>query len=667
MLVFDIESDGLLDTVSVIHCLNVIDRDTGKRLAFNAGVYRDGTPAHRDGTIVEGLALLESAKCIAGHKINWYDVPAIRKLFPKFNPKATRFDSLVCSQVIWTDLTDRDFACLRTGKLPEEFQKSGLVGSHSLAAWGFRLGVRKGDFDPKSYVNEETGEPHTWATIGFTQDMDVYGRQDVEVTLKLVELIESKKYAQECLDLESEVNQIIYRQFQRGFCFDDAAAMQLVAKLQRRHAELGALCQTAFEPWWAPDVAKGTAIFTPKKDNKKQGYTESAPLSKVKNVVFNPGSRDQIADRLIKLYDWEPTTFTDGGKPQVDETTLDALPYPEAKTLSESMMVEKRLGQIASGDKAWLKKATKGGIYGNADGKYYRVHGNVNTNGAVTGRMTHTDPNIAQTPKNEAPYGEECRACFIATPGLVLVGCDAEGIELRALAHYMAKYDDGEYGRAVAEGKKENETDAHSLNKKAMGFNSREKCKTLLYALIYGAQDFKLGTIVLDDFTPEQTEKFNLAYPTSKKKVRLAAIKKLGTTRRERLMTNLPAFGKVVEAVQAAVSTRGYLKGLDGRILHVRAAHAALNTLLQSAGAVLMKRALVLFERDVAKPLRTEGATVEYVANVHDEAQMETEEQHAEEIGKGFARAIERAGQYYKFRCPLAGSYGVGRNWKETH
>lgn len=667
MLVFDIESDGLLDTVSVIHCLNVIDRDTGKRLAFNGGVYRDGTPAQRDGTIVEGLALLESAKVIAGHKINWYDVPAIRKLYPKFKPKGRTFDSLVCSQVIWTDLSDRDFACLRTGKLPEDYMKSGLIGKHSLAAWGYRLGVRKGDFDPVNYVNEETGEPHSWATIGFTSDMDVYGRQDVEVTLKLVELIESKQYAQECLDLEHEVNQIIFRQYERGFCFDDSAAMALTGKLQRRHAELGELCQAAFAPWWAPDVAKGTAVFVPKKDNKKQGYTGGVPFSRVKNVVFNPGSRDQIADRLIKLYDWEPTTFTDGGKPQVDETVLEALPYPEAKTLSESMMVEKRLGQCANGDKAWLKKAVKTGIYGNGTNAQYRIHGNVNTNGAVTGRMTHSDPNVGQVPANDAPYGEECRACFIATPGLVLVGCDAEGIELRAMAHYMAVYDGGEYGRAVADGKKEDETDAHSLNRKAIGFNSRYNSKTFLYALIYGAQDFKLGTIVFDDFTDEQKAKFNAAYPANKKKVRAVAIKNLGTTRRERLMTNLPAFGKVVAAVQTAVTERGFLKGLDGRILHVRAAHAALNTLLQSAGAVLMKRALVLFERDVAKPLRTEGATVEYVANVHDEAQMETEEQHAEEIGKGFAHAIQRAGQYYKFRCPLAGSYGIGRNWKETH
>jgi hypothetical protein len=667
MLVFDVESDGLLDTISVLHCVNIIDRSTGQRLAFNGGVYRDGTPAQRDGNIEDGLRLLQSADSICGQNIIPYDCPAIRKLYPWFKPTGKIIDTKVCSAVIWTNIADLDFGLLSSGKLPEEFKQRGLIGSHKLEAWGYRLGEFKGDFSPKDYENPETGKPHTWATIGFTPEMDTYGRQDVEVTLKLYEKIESKNYSQECLDLEHRVAEIIFRQHERGFAFSVPKAEELTHKLQRRTAEIEAELQKVFQPWMAPVIAKGTAVFTPKKDNKKQGYTGGVPFSRVDLVVFNPGSRDHIADRLKALRGWKPVQFTDGGKPQVDESVLEPLPWPEAKLLNEYLMVGKRLGQVATGDKAWLKYAKNTGIYNRKTDGVVRIHGTVQTNGAVTGRMTHANPNVGQTPAVYAAYGEECRDCWIASPGLVLVGCDAEGIELRALAHFMARYDNGEYAEAVANGKKENETDVHNVNKRALTYNKRDNSKTFVYALIYGAQGYKLGCITFDDFTDEQKAKFNATYPSSKKKARHSALKRLGDNRREKLMANLPALGKLIEAVSHAVNTRGRLVGLDGRILHVRAAHAALNTLLQSAGAVIMKKALVLFEDTVATPSRSASALVEYVANVHDEFQIETEETHAESIGRGAAECIRLAGEFYKFRCPLAGSFGVGRSWRETH
>ncbi len=659
MLLFDIETDGLIDDVSVVHCINVIDRSTNKRLAYNGGVYKDGTAAPREGTIEEGLAMLERTDALAGHNIINYDIPVLKKLYPSWAPSGRVVDTRVCAQVIWADVKEWDFAAIARGSLSPDFQRKGLVGKHGLESWGYRLGDYKGDFSPSDYENAETGKKHTWKTIGFTQEMDTYGRQDVEVNLTLLNKIEAKAYSVECLDLEHRVAHIIQQQIEHGFGFDMVAAGALVAKLQRRHAEIAGELGKLFEPWYAADVVKGSALFTPKGDNKKLGYTAGAQLSKVKLVVFNPASRDHISDRLMKLRGWKPSTFTDGGKPQVDETTLESLPYPEAKVLAESLMVEKRLGQIAEGREAWLKHAVKD-VLGT-----YRIHGNVTTNGAVTGRMTHASPNIAQCPRVGTPYGEECRACFIASPGLVLVGCDAEGIELRMLAHYMARYDEGAYVLVVTEGKKENGTDVHTVNTRAARLNKRDSGKTFMYALIYGAGDYKLGAIAYDDFTDEQRDRFNAKYPG--KKTRAGALKRLGASRREALMTNLPALGQLVEAVKAAVKARGFLVGLDGRKLHIRGEHSALNTLLQSGGAVVMKKALVLFEDGIAAPKRSTNVTVSYVANVHDEAQLETEEQHAEEIGKGFANAIRLAGEFYKLRCPLSGSYGVGLNWKETH
>ena len=489
--------------------------------------------------------------------------------------------------------------------------------------------------------------------------MDTYGRQDVEVTLTLLTKIEAKNYSPECLELEHRVAGIIWQQTDHGFCFDMVAAQALVAKLQRRHAEIAGELGKAFQPWYAPDVVKGTAVFTPKGGNKANHYTAGAPFSRVKLVVFNPDSRDHVADRLIKVRGWKPATFTPEGKPQVDESTLGALPWPEARLCDEYLMVAKRLGMVSDGKEAWLKHAVKSAL------GHYRVHGGITTNGAVTGRMTHARPNVAQTPKVGSPYGEECRACWIATPGLKLVGCDAEGLELRCLGHYMARYDGGAYVVAIISGKKEDKTDAHSINQQAIRFNSRDNSKTFIYALIYGAGEFKLGLITYDDFTDDQRDRFNAKYPNKHKKA--AALKRLGKSRREALMTNLPALGQLVEAVKNAVKTKGYLVGLDGRKLHIRAEHSALNTLLQSAGAVLMKKALVLFEDTIAAPNRALGATVAPVANIHDEFQIETEEQHAESIGRGAADCIRLAGEHFNFRCPLAGSYGVGANWRDTH
>ena len=657
MLVFDIETDGLLDTLTKVHCINLVDRSTNKLYSFNHGVYADGSPAPRDGSIEDGLAMLEAADCLAGHKVIGFDIPALKKIYPRWFPRGVVFDSLVCSNVIWTNLMDLDLRATGRGSLPDVFRTNGLIGRHSLEAWGYRLGEYKGDFD-----GGENGEK--WKD--FTPEMDEYARQDPIVTLKLIEKIESKGYARECIELEHNVQRIIFRQQERGWAFSVPRAEALTAKLQRRHAELTDQLTKAFDPWYTPDVKKGSALFTPKGDNKKMGYTKGAALSKVKLVVFNPGSRDHIADRLKKLRGWVPTEFTDGGKPKVDETTLEGLTWPEAKLCCEYLLVEKRLGQVANGDKAWLKFATTKGIYGIERDGVVRIHGGLNTNGAVTGRMTHSNPNVSQTPAVGVPYGIDARACWVVTPGLVLVGCDAEGIELRMLGHYMARFDGGAYANAVANGDKSKGTDVHTLNKVAIGLNKRDSAKTFIYALCYGAGAQKLGTIVYEDFTDEQRSAFLTKYPTMKK--RMGALKSLGAKRKARLMENLPALRELTEAVQAAVKARGFLKGLDGRILHVRAEHSALNTLLQSGGAVVMKKALTFLDEGLDATFRcNSGVVAEPVGNIHDEFQIETNKEIADDVGKFAADCIVRAGQFYNLRCPLAGSFSVGTDWAGTH
>lgn len=456
-LIFDLETDGFLAEVSKIHCLNMIDRTTGKRLRFtDYETYSDGTLVKAAGSLAQGIERLTSAPCIAGQNIISYDLPVLEKLYG-FRYDGPVFDTLIASRVIWPNMVDVDFGLLRSGKLPPEFQQKGYIGQHRLAAWGYRLGMHKGDFDPKDYG-------FTWATVPFLKEMDDYCAQDCEVTLKWIEKIESKGYSPECLALEMRVAQIISQQERNGFTFDVAAAEKLYAQLVARKADLdGAVC-AAFPPWEVklPD-------FIPKRPNKKLGYVAGVPVPRSKIEVFNPGSRHHIADRLKNKYGWEPIEFTPNGTAKIDEAVLGALPYPEAKLLAEYLLVTKYAGQVGDGDKAWLKLEKNG-----------RIHGRVNSNGAVTGRMTHSDPNVAQVPKVGSPYGKECRSLFTASAGRVMVGCDAEGLELRMLAHYMAAWDNGGYASSVVEGKKEDETDVHNVNKRAAGLNSRDSAKTFI-------------------------------------------------------------------------------------------------------------------------------------------------------------------------------------------
>jgi len=326
----------------------------------------------------------------------------------------------------------------------------------------------------------------------------------------------------------------------------------------------------------------------------------------------------------------------------VDEEVLKQLPYPEAQVLSEYLMVEKRLGQLATGKEAWLKHVRPDG----------RIHGEVTTNGAVTGRMTHSKPNIAQVPGltdkktgKPMPYGKECRSLFIVPVGKKLVGCDADALELRCLAGYMARYDGGAYIKTVLEGKKELGTDMHTVNAKALG-TTRDIAKVWFYAFIYGAGDFKLGTI--------------LNAPRGKEM-------EWGRRSRARFLKNLPALKTIIEKVQKAVAKKGFLKGLDGRQLRVRSSHSAFNTLLQSAGAILMKAALVLLDEDLQRAGYVPGRHYEFVANVHDEFQIEADEEIADDVGKRAVTAIIKAGEFFGFGCPLNGNAECGSSWATTH
>ena len=617
-LVFDLESNGLLDALSTIHCLGVSNVETGW----------SGVGNNHSNTIEALLNQLQRADVVIGHNIINFDIPAITKVYPWFQlgKQVKVVDTLILSRLIYADLSDWDNKLIKANKLPQR-----LFKSHSLEAWGYRLGNNKGEY---------SGGWDAWS-----QDMEDYCEQDVAVTLQLYKHLMAQEYSQEAMDLEHSVAHIIQRQTSYGYYFNTQAAVKLWAEWTDKLFMMGQELTQVFKPRVVP---KGKP-FIPKRDNAKMGYVTGVPVQKYETLSFNPNSRAHITAWLKELYDWSPTEFTPSGEPKVDESVLKDLPYPEAIALTKYMTLAKRISQMATGKGAWLHYV---------DSQTSRIYGSVITNGAVTGRMTHSKPNLAQVPAGYSPYGHECRSLFTVPAGKELVGADAAALELCCLAGYMARLDNGAYIETVLKGDKSNGTDIHSVNAKALGLDpkliypdgqsGRDMAKTWFYAFVYGAGDVKLGTLLTTG--------------------NLLKVKDAGTASRKRFMKNLPALGTLIKQIQDKVKSQGFLKGLDGRTLHIRGAHSAPNTLLQSAGAILMKKALVILDGKLQADLGlVAGVDYEFVANVHDEWQIECNKGLGETIGKIAKESIKLAGEHFGFRCPLDGDYKVGTSWAETH
>jgi DNA polymerase I-like protein with 3'-5' exonuclease and polymerase domains len=565
--ILDIEADNLLDDMTTIHCVVLRDVDSDNTFSF----YGE--------KIKECVHVIQNADQIIGHNLIGYDLPALKKVWG-YEHQGDVLDTLVCSRTIWPHLMQLD---AEKKKLPTK-----LWGSHSLKAWGYRLGELKGEYS----------ETNNGAWEKFSQQMLDYCVQDTKVTQALYECIMAKAFSEDALTLEHNIASEMFKQEQRGFVFAVSDGQKLFAELSQRKNDIEVSLQSQFPP------------------------TVVQLKTKTKEIPFNPASRQQIAERLQTL-GWKPEVFTESGIPKVDETVLSEIDLPEAKLLAEYLMLNKRIGQLGSGKQAWLKLEKEG-----------KIHGRVNHMGAVTSRCTHSNPNVAQVPSVSAPYGRECRELFTVPDGYSLLGADASGLELRCLGHYMAPFDSGAYSREVVDG------DIHTANQEAAGLPTRANAKTFIYGFLYGAGDEKIGQII------------NKGAKAGK------AIKK-------KFLDKVPALKKLRDAVSEAAK-RGWIKGLDGRQVPVRHPHAALNTLLQSAGAIICKRWYVQIEDD----LRADGYTEEdvaIVAFVHDEVQIQVKQGLEDEVGKLVIRSMHTVEQIYNFNCPLDAEYSYGRNWAETH
>ena len=599
-LVFDIETDGL--DATKIWC--IVAQDVDSKTVYSYG------PNQLD----EAYELLDNADSLVGHNIIGFDIPVVRRVMnkPSFATDKTLIDTLVLSR-LFNPVRD---------------------GGHSLAQWGHDLGFNKMDF--KEFE-------------AYTAEMLEYCIRDVELNTQVYFALreKSKGFSPDSVKLEHGVAGIMKEQESYGFYFDDRKAEILLAEIRERMTVVEKETKEVFLPKVVkqklyPRFTKtgsisklaesGTSYDLRREFKEKEaGAIPAVRLTEEEHSLFseknhdvplhitrttcielNLGSRKQIGEYL-QDFGWVPTELTPNGRPVINEKTLSLIKdIPQAELIKEFFLLQKREGQI----KSWLEKQ--------ADDN--RVHGFVIPNGTITGRMSHRNPNLAQVPNSGSKYGEECRSCWTVPQGKKLVGIDASGLELRMLAHYM---DDKEYTNEILNG------DIHTTNQKLAGLESRNQAKTFIYALLYGAGDAKLGEVA-------------------------GGGKAAGERLRKSFFDNLPSFAKLKRRVEAACE-KGYLKGLDGRKLTVRSEHSALNTLLQSAGAIVMKQALVILDEKI------KHLDAHFVANVHDEWQIEVREDQAEEVGKLGVQSIIEAGEVLKLSCPLDGEHKVGENWSETH
>ena len=597
-LVFDLESNGLYDSVTELFCIVLHDLN--------------GNKTHRYGpdAIDDALNHLASADVLIGHNIIFYDLPVLEKLFQfQFNGRV--IDTLICTRLIWPkeilfDLDEHNYNSVPTK----------LRGSASLKAWGYRLSDHKIDFKDFSC---------------FSQEMLDYCVQDVNVTTKLFRLVAAQKYPEPSLKLEHDFARCINRQIRAGIPFDTDQCLDLVDDLRRKKNELEVRLKDVF-----PATVRHET-FIPKVNNAKRGYVKGQPFTKTITEEFNPGSRQQIVERLKSKYNWKPERTTEKGNPILNDEVLEKLPYPEAKLLAEYMLIKKRLGQIADGNNAWLK------LVNNQTG---RMHGDVVTNGCITGRCSHRYPNAAQVPAGYSPYGKECRSLFHAPDGWDLIGIDAKALELRCLAGYLALWDKGEYGNLVVDP----ESDIHTFNQKQFGVETRDISKRLLYGMLYGCGAAKAGTII--DHNEKNQQR----------------LKAMGEKAINGFMTGVPALKKLKQQVEETIGSRGYLIGLDRRVLYCRSAFKGLNVLLQSAGALLMKQVVIFTHRNITENLGLiHGQDWEQLLMIHDEIQLACKPEHTDAIREQAMLAFPQAQEFFGFQCLIEGDSRVGSNWAETH
>ena len=414
----------------------------------------------------------------------------------------------------------------------------------------------------------------------------------------------------EWVALEHHVAKILTAQELHGWYFDIGSARELEFTLREELRSLTKVLQDRF-----PFIPG--AEFTPKRNNRTQGYVEGCTFTRLKD--FNPSSRDHIAWILTNYDNFDPNSITTtSGKTKIDETTLKNHGTGLSLQFYRILEITKSLGMISEGVNAWLKLCTSAN----------RIHHHCSVS-CATHRCAHRNPNLAQVPS-----GPEFRRLFLPTPGLVMVGADLSGIELRMLGHYLARYDGGEYIDELLNG------DIHQKNADKIGI-TRKLVKNVTYAFLYGAGNEKIGL-------------------TYDKQLSSSKAKAKGKEIKEAYVDAIPGLDKLLAAIKQA-GERGYVRAIDDRKIILDSPHKALNFLLQSSAGIVAKRWMVINQNE------TSGMKCAQLAFIHDELQFECDPEHAQQLSASLVHSSQEAGKFYKLRCPIDAEAKVGENWADVH
>lgn len=743
-IIFDIETNGLLPEhvqppfcMDRIHSLVIMDIPTQTKISFINDAYLQPTVEEEQiglenammeledlgittpGPLSDGVAMLDRAKTLVGHNIIDFDLTAIEMCFPDFDPRGRIIDTLVMVRMCFADVKEKDFRMAAKGQL-----EGRLIGLQGLEAWGQRLGLAKGDYkkdreNELKALHKEQGLPaptdeelHHYVWGIWNVAMHDYMMRDADVNEKLWVKIEAMQWSPEATRMEHEIHALMVTQERNGFFFDREKGEILGEHLQAEYDRFAETATNEIGRWYRPgrwhdeekinpdhgedstrrswgDVTlpKRTMNFSKANANLDSGdYSKlraatfaDTPYTKVEVREFNPNSRQQIVDRLKHLYGWTPQDFTEKGTPRVDDEILRNLQddVPLAKSLAEIFYYKKRIGMVVDGKNGWLKLC----------GDDNRIHGRVNVGGTVSGRATHSKPNVSQVPGvkalepkgfeagekvaerhraagtlidakykegkdewsilvrgREGDHGWDCRELFTIPDGYKLVGCDLSGIEFRCLANLTYEFDDGELVDIVLNG------DIHQKNADLAGIG-RGIAKRLLYATMYGGGDGKLGSIV-EPLASEGRQRT------------------LGKQLRSKLMAAMPSLNKAIKAIhKESRMNQSTIRGLDGRRLFIRSKHAALNLRLQSDGALIAKKWCLLTDDLFYDEGWDHGVGLDYAfcSWSHDEIQVAVRNDLAERAAQIMEDAAPLAGEHFKFNCPVAAESNIGTNWAMTH
>ena len=712
-VIFDIEGDGLLyasgskKQVTQVWCLAAVDWVTGEE--FYWGVDQ--------GNVEDGVRFLAECEITVGHNAIGYDYPALERLYPWFKRPAKAWDSIIIAKAYWPPdaLIEQDMKLIARGRMPGHMLKR-----HSLEAWGYRTGMHKGDYE---------GGFDEWCPAMSEYLMgDIRGTLALWqlILRKLGWLVpEGQKpppivWPERAVQTECDAARIIHEQWECGVRFDVDKALLLASELRSAQARIEAQLVETFGSWWEPSgeqtVARthytkcvGSPDITVPRTSEKTGkplkpyvgpplceWTEGSVYQNITRVTFSPSNRHHLGQRLQEVYGWKPKAFGRNGQPTVDEGTLEeipeaVLPAHIRKLILDYFVVSKTMAMLCGGQKNWIKMAGGPEVPGSVR-THGRIHSEMDTVGAVTRRGIHKNPNLGQVPsvqKAKGPdgkehilrgldggYGWECRELFCADEGWEQTGVDASSLELIDLGHYLHPLDGGAFSARVCDPSR----DPHKEHAEIAGGMTRAEAKTTIYLKVYGGSAYKLS-LALDVSEDEVFELLrykglpmllkNLAKRFDEEFVaKLDDRQRAKISKARQIIVKLEAgivgLKELAEAVSQAAE-RGFLKALDGSRIIVRKAHAALNSLLQSAGALSCKLWMVLVHQELERRGLRKGVDWKQLLWVHDELQFTHRPGLGPIIKEIAEQRMVQAGEMLGLRGRYRTSGITGRNWAECH